>query len=143
MVLRKWEYQAQGCAWSVTTENLETYVELLKLHMQANHAQVAANSSSKTEKAKRPELGSDISEEDWSYFKSRWKEYKKATNLKGEDIISQLMECCTEQLRRDHHKTYLTAEQTDAAREDTRLESLRRLLSPSGMSLSTESSLAL
>ena len=61
MVLRKWEYQAQGCAWSVTTENLETYVELLKLHMQANHAQVAANSSSKTEKAKRLELGSDIS----------------------------------------------------------------------------------
>ena len=143
MVLRKCEYQ--DCTWSVETDNLETYVELLKIHTQANHAaQVAANNaSSKAEKAKRPELGSDVSEEDWSYFISRWKEYKKATNLKGDDIISQLMECCTEQLRRDHHKTYLTAEQTDAAREDTRMESLRRLLSPSGMSLSTESSLAL
>ena len=125
MVVRKCEYQ--DCAWSLETDDLVTYVELLKIHVNANHA-TAPNNSSKPEKAKRPELGSDVSDEDWSYFISRWKEYKKATNLQGdEEIVSQLMECCTEQLRRDHHRTYLTAEQTNAATEDTRLDEIKKI----------------
>ena len=55
------------------TDDLVTYVELLKIHVNANHA-TAPNNSSKPEKAKRPELGSDVSDEDWSYFISRWKD---------------------------------------------------------------------
>ena len=58
------------------------------------------------EKAKRPELSSDISDEDWSYFISRWTQYKKATGISGDDIVTQLMECCSERLRRDHHRTF-------------------------------------
>merc|ERR1712096_159302 len=58
------------------------------------------------EKAKRPEIAAEMSDEDWNYFLCRWEAYKKATSLEGEDIVLQLMECCCEQLRRDHHRNY-------------------------------------
>ena len=50
----------------------------------------------KPEKAKRPEMASEMSDEDWAYFVSRWEDYKKATALKGDEVIMQLMECCCE-----------------------------------------------
>ena len=99
------------CNWEVKTENLEQYITLLKMHVDARHKQHAA--SSKAEKAKRPELTSEVSDEDWSYFTSRWAQYKKATGLTGEDIVTQLLECCNEQLRRDHHRTFSGATETN------------------------------
>ena len=39
--------------------------------------------ASQAEKAKRPELASDVSNEDWSYFKCRWTQYKKASLGQG------------------------------------------------------------
>lgn len=94
------------CNWEAKTETVKDYVALYQIHVQALHPNTGAAATSKAEKAKRPELTSDISEEDWSYFTTRWTQYKKATGLKGEDIITQLLECCTEQLRRDHHRTF-------------------------------------
>ena len=70
-----------------------------KIHVAAIHTD-SSTATSKAEKAKRPELAPDVSEEDWSYFKARWTHYKQATGLKGVDVITQLLECCTEQLRR-------------------------------------------
>ena len=92
------------CEWKLDTNNMETYATLYKIHVSAAHAQPVSNA--KAEKAKRPELSSDISDEDWSYFTSRWEHYKKAANVTGDDVATQLMECCNEQLRREHHRTF-------------------------------------
>ena len=35
-----------------------------------------------------------MSDEDWVYFKSRWNDYKKATGITGDDIITQLALYC-------------------------------------------------
>ena len=91
----------EGCGWKLETDNLEHYISLLKIHVDARHKQQTV--SAKAEKAKRPELTSDVSEEDWTYFESRWKHYKKACGLTAEDTVTQLLECCNEGLRRDHH----------------------------------------
>ena len=111
------------CNWEVETENLEQYITLLKMHVDARHKQHAA--SSKAEKAKRPELTSEVSDEDWSYFTSRWTQYKKATGLTGEDIVTQLLECCNEQLRRDHHRTFSGATETND--EETVIAQLKQI----------------
>ena len=36
---------------------------------------------------------------------SRWKDYVKATKLTGTDRVTQLFECCDEQLRKDLTRT--------------------------------------
>ena len=87
----------ENCTWKLETDNLEHYISLLKIHVDARHKKQTI--SAKAEKAKRPELTSDVSEEDWTYFKSRWDHYKKACGLTGEDTVTQLLECCNEGLR--------------------------------------------
>ena len=79
---------------------MDTYATVLKIHVTARHPQ--NQSASKTEKAKRPELASDVSDEGWSYFKARLDQYKKATGLAGEDILTHLMEFCSEQGEDQH-----------------------------------------
>ena len=113
----------EGCEKTFDNSNLETYLGLLQIHVAAVHQQNQA--ASKAEKAKRPELASDVSDEDWSYFKSRWTQYKKATGLQGEDVITQLLECCSEPLRRDHHRTFSGA--TEAVTEDSILAQLKQI----------------
>ena len=100
------------CLWVSKEASMETCLRLLEIHVRANHPITESlqpkpnHSSVKPEKAKRPEISSEMSEEDWAYFLSCWGDYKRATELKGEEITIQLMECCCEQLRRDHHRTY-------------------------------------
>ena len=125
MAPKKCEYG--DCTWTCDTENLETYLGLYKLHIEALHK--TAQGSTKVEKAKRPELASEVSDEDWAYFISRWKEYKKATNLTSvAEILTQLMECCCEQLRRDHHRMFLSSPNDGAeASEDSRIRELKQI----------------
>ena len=67
-----------------------------------------------------------MSDEDWAYFLSRWDDYKLSTSLKGGEIVLQLMECCCEQLRRDHHRTYPKTG-VGTVTEETRLSELKQL----------------
>ena len=39
--------------------------------------------------------------EEWTYFTSRWTDYKTATKVSGQDVVIQLLECCEESLRKD------------------------------------------
>ena len=91
-----------GCAgpWKSPEGELETVVKLLEMHFTSKHQSTSQSRSSaaKPEKAKRPEIAAELSDEDWNYFLSRWEAYKKATSLKGEDVVVQLMECCCEQV---------------------------------------------
>ena len=115
------------CDWEAKTETVKDYVALYQIHVQARHPNTGAAATSKAEKAKRPELSSDVSEEDWSYFTTRWEQYKKATGLKGDDIITQLLECCTEQLRRDHHRTFSGANGAAAVTEASVTAELKQI----------------
>ena len=101
------EYPGCPGPWKSPEGDLGTVVKLLEMHFASKH-QSSKNSASnsKPEKAKRPEIAAELSDEDWNYFLSRWEAYKKATSLEGEDIVLQLLECCCEELRRDHHRNY-------------------------------------
>ena len=96
------------CTWSSPEGELDTIVKLMEMHFAAKHkpGQSAKVTSVRAEKAKRPEIAVEMSDEDWAYFLSRWDAYKKATGLIGDDVILQLMECCCEQLRKDHYRNY-------------------------------------
>ena len=100
------EYAA--CSWVSPEGELYTVVKLMEMHFAANHKveKVAKSPSVKAEKAKRPEIAAEMTDEDWAYFLNRWSAYKKATSLQGEEINLQLMECCCEQLRKDHYRNY-------------------------------------
>ena len=96
-----------GCEKVFTYTNVSDYVKLMEAHNKAKHDVDGANSSAKPEKARRPELSGEVSDEDWAYFCARFEQYKDACKLtKTEDIVTQLLECASDQIRRDHHRTY-------------------------------------
>ena len=61
----------------------------------------APGANAKMEKLKRPSIALAGTGEAWSYFITRWGEYKTGTKLVGPDIVAQLLECCEEELRKD------------------------------------------
>ena len=70
----------------------------------STHATSHTNSSAikaPVEKIRRHTISLSGTSEDWSYFLSRWEDYKAATKLQRAECITQLLECCEEQLRRD------------------------------------------
>ena len=115
-----------GCSWESPKGSFADIVKLYEIHLKVKHS--SNQNISKPEKAKRPELSAETSDEDWVYFKSRWAEYKKATGITGEDVITQLMECCCESLCRDHHQTFSKVEGEDSiVTEAERLDELKQL----------------
>ena len=60
-------------------------VKLLEMHIAAKHQHVKATkvTAVKAERAKRPEIAAEMSDEDWACFLNWWISYKKATNLEG------------------------------------------------------------
>ena len=115
------------CPWKSSKGALSDVIKLYELHIKAKHS--SSQGASKPEKAKRPELATEMSDEDWVYFKFRWNEYKKATGITDDDIITQLMECCCDSIRRDHHRTFSKAEgeSSTAVTEEERLKELKQL----------------
>ena len=107
---------------------MRVFIDLLKIHCDARHPKNASVEKSKPEKAKRPELAADVSDEDWNYFLSRWERYKKVTSLAGEEeITNQLLECCSDQLRRDHHRTFLSDKPEAALKEADLIKELKQI----------------
>ena len=118
--------EVENCSWKSAKGALPDVVKLYEIHLKVKHS---SQNASKPEKAKRPELAAEMSDEDWVYFKARWVDYKKATGISGTDIITQLMECCCEGIRRDHHRTFSRAEgdESSAVTETARLQELKQL----------------
>ena len=86
-------------------------LRLLDLHAQTAHPPAVtpqATPSTQAEKVKRPSITKSGNSQDWLYFLSRWKEYKVAARLQATEVLSQLMECCDESLRKDLHSAYGT-----------------------------------
>ena len=61
--------------------------------------------SAKLEKVRRPSVSLGGTNEEWEYFLTRWKEYCTATRCTGRDRVSQLLECCEDDLRKDLTRT--------------------------------------
>jgi len=75
---------------------------MLSIHATVHVAAPRApGSNTKMEKLKRPSIALAGTGEAWSYFITRWGEYKTGTKLVGPDIVAQLLECCEEELRKD------------------------------------------
>ena len=130
MAPRPCEYP--GCDWAFESNDPKTFLEMLRIHCHANHPQPAGaggedRPSTRAEKAKRPELASEVSDEDWDYFLARWERYKTSTKLVGEEIVTQLLECCCDQLRRDHHRTFLSDKKNEELTEETLKTQLKQI----------------
>ena len=72
------ECEWTNCKWVSKEATIEVCLRLLEIHIQAQHSepgQAQSRSTVKPEKAKRPEIGSEMSDEGWAYFLSRWDDY--------------------------------------------------------------------
>ena len=121
---------APGCdsSWPATTPS-EVLLKLLDIHERTAHppqsplaAQIATGA--KAEKVRRPVISTSGTSEEWTYFTTRWSEYKQATRLTGQDIIFQLLECCDEALRKDLSRSFSNLTACD---EDTLLNRIKSL----------------
>ena len=83
------------------------------MHFTPKHISAPQTSKSaavKPEKAKRPEMSADMSDEDWGYFVHRWEAYKKATGLEGEEIVLQKMDVSVNGLLQNWNWLFFNAE---------------------------------
>ena len=101
---------APDCNHNFGTATGGALERLIDLHARTAHPPEAPPQANnvKAEKVRRPSITSQGTTEDWTYFKSRWEEYKAATKLAGEDLVYQLLETCEESLRKDLTRCYGT-----------------------------------
>ena len=78
---------------------------VLNSHTVYHAQQQTTSAPAKVEKVLRPTIDTICTTEDWSYFESRWSEYKSATQIAGHELIIQLLECCSPLLRRSLYNT--------------------------------------
>ena len=95
-----------ACSYSTGDVSDGLAETMLKIHDKGAHTVTPApqpreNGASRTEKVRRPTISAAGTAEDWTYFESRWDEYKAATGVAGRELVLQLLECCDEELRKD------------------------------------------
>ena len=95
-----------GCAYTTGELNSNAAAAVLNSHTVWHTHMQSALTPAKREKVPRPTIDSNCTTAEWSYFESRWNEYKNATQLNGQDITIQLLACCTDSLRRDLYRTH-------------------------------------
>lgn len=84
-----------GCTYATPDTEAVIVAALLTTHATLhNSTGAAASGTAKVEKVKRPTIGLSSMSEDWTYFLTRWEEYKEATRVTGREVIVQLIECC-------------------------------------------------
>jgi len=100
------KYTILSCGYE--TEELNdgaVIAALLNIHANTHTPSTAAKSSERVEKLQRPTVSAAGSSEIWSCFITRWEEYRDGSKLAGTDVVTQLLECCNEDLRRDLTRT--------------------------------------
>ena len=86
-----------GCDHVSRHDDATIVVEPLKMHGLTHSS--AAKPGGKMNKC--PTVALAGTSETWSYFETRWGEYRDGTRLRGDDVVIQLLECCDDELRRD------------------------------------------
>ena len=102
-----------GCVFITPAGSDELVTQLLKIHFAGAHTPEPSSSSAadanaassasiaRIQKVSRPTVSLAGTSEEWSYFLTRWGDYKDATRVTGKEKIIQLLECCDEDLRKD------------------------------------------
>ena len=102
MVVITVDCPVQGCTYKAENADASIVGALLIAHSTTHAAAPrAAAHPAKADKLKRPSIGLSGTTEAWSYFLTRWAEYRDGTNTEGDDIVVQLLECCSDELRHD------------------------------------------
>lgn len=115
------------CDYATTDVTDQLAPTLLKMHFTVHTSPTATTSSLvKMEVVRSPVISSAGSHEEWSYFLTRWGDYKDATRIEGKDSIPQLLECCEEDLRRDLTRSTEGNSLTNRT-EDEVLSSIKKL----------------
>ena len=100
------ECPIEDCDYTATHAEAAVVAAMLSVHATVHVAVPRAlGANTKMEKLKRPSVALAGTGEAWSYFITRWGEYKTGTKLVGPDIVIQLLECCEEELRKDLTRT--------------------------------------
>ena len=96
------ECPIEGCNYAATHAEAAVMIALMSVHASV-HVTVprALGTNAKMEKIKRPTVALAGTGEAWSYFLTRWGEYKTGTKLVGPDAVAQQLECCDKELRKD------------------------------------------
>ena len=89
-----------NCEYSTDDVTDELASILFKIHAEGAHSS-SSQRPAKVENVRRPIITTGGTSEEWSYFLTRWSDYKTATKLSGTDVVIQLLECCEEDLRKD------------------------------------------
>ena len=118
------------CGYQTQEGNEALAVVLLQMHANAAHPVPSSTgtttaASVKADKVSRPKVSIGGSSEDWSYFCTRWQDYKEATKVSGKDLVIQLLECCDEDLRKD--LTRSAGGSLTSKSENDVLEAMRKL----------------
>ena len=87
--LENCDYETPDCSDVIVAALLTTHSSI---HSHGNIKSTA-------DKIKRPTITSDLSNEQWSYFVSRWDNYRKSTKISETEEVVQLLECLDEDLR--------------------------------------------
>ena len=96
------ECPIEGCDYIATHAEAAVVAAMLSIHATVHTAvSNVPGANAKVEKLKRPTIALAGTSEAWSYFITRWNEYKTGTKLVGSDVVTQLLECCEEDLRKD------------------------------------------
>ena len=81
-------------------------LEFLRLHTTQAHAGVtqpgtpSSRPTTKVDKRPRPTIQEDMSEHDWRFFLSEWKDYTRATGISDQNLLDELWSCMSPDLRR-------------------------------------------
>lgn len=89
----KVECPIEGCDYMATHVEAAVVAAMLSVHatVYVTVPQVPG-ANAKMEKLKRPSIALAGTGEAWSYFITRWGEYKMGTKLVGPDVVTQLLE---------------------------------------------------
>ena len=115
-----------NCKFSTEDVSDALAAVVLKIHADDKHdRRTTTQKPAKVESVRRPVISAGGTTEEWSYFQSRWADYKLATQIEGIDLTVQLLECCDEELRKS--LTQAAGGTLTHKSEDTILECIKAL----------------
>ena len=89
--------QFPDCGHKVTHASEAVALEMFKSH-RVSHERAAGGQ--KLSPIPRPELGLDVSEEDYCSFLVTWKNWKRVSPISQDEYADQLFQCCGKDLEK-------------------------------------------
>jgi hypothetical protein len=130
--------QCETCGHKTRPGTLEQMLQLLLIHERSRHPvpapvpvqaqpqQHAGGAVAKTQKIERPVIKTGIGEDDFQFFESEWKCYKRACKLTdAAEIRDQLRCCCDADLKRDLYRSLGSS--IDSSTEAQMLKEIKNL----------------